>query len=271
MPVAFLPDRACLRLTGSDLRTFLQGLVTQDIAVLDQAPALYAAMLTPQGKYLYDFFLVSDGGSMVLDGERVTLPDLIKRLRMYKLRAQVAIDDLSASHGVLAGWGNAAMPAGAFTDPRLPALGWRLIVSADAPTPPADASAEDYDAHRLALGVPDASHDIERDKTLILEANIDALNGVSFVKGCYVGQELTARMKHRGNIRRRLVPVHIDGTAPPTGTALMADGKDVGSLRSARGAYGIAMIRLEDLDKAPFEADGARLTPVLPDWLAPVI
>lgn len=270
MPVAFLPERACLGLTGPDLRPFLQGLITQDIAVLDQAPALYAAMLTPQGKYLYDFFLVNDSDRLLLDGERATLPDLIKRLTMYKLRAKVDIADLSASHRLLAGWGDAAMPAGAFADPRLPALGWRLIAGADA-TIPANASAEDYDAHRLALGVPDASRDIERDKTLILEANIDVLNGVSFAKGCYVGQELTARMKHRGNIRRRLTPVRIDGATPPPGTELMANGKAVGSLRSARGEQGIAMIRLEDLDKAPFDADGARVTPVMPDWLATVI
>lgn len=270
MPVADLPDRACLRLTGPDLRSFLQGLITQDIAVLDQAPALYAAMLTPQGKYLYDFFLVQDGDGLLLDGERATLPDLIKRLTMYKLRAKVDIADLSTSHRVLAGWGDAKMPEGGITDPRLPALGWRLIASQDTALS-VDASAEAYDTHRLALGVPDASRDIERDKTLILEANIDALNGVSFAKGCYVGQELTARMKHRGNIRRRLTPVRIDGPTPPPGTALTADGKAVGDLRSVRGDQGIAMIRLEDLDKAPFDAEGARVTPVMPDWLAPVI
>lgn len=268
MPIALLDHRACLRLTGPDVRPFLQGLITQDIDLLDQAPAIYAAMLTPQGKYLFDFFLVRGGDSAILlETEAARLPQLMQRLTMYRLRAKVEIADISASRRVLAGWGGSPMPDGGFADPRLPGLGWRLIAAAGTDTA-ADATADDYDRHRLALGVPDASRDIEIEKTLILEANIDALGGVSFKKGCYVGQELTARMKHRGNIRRRLLPVRAEGSLPPPGTALTADGRAVGELRSGQDGHAMALIRLEDLDKAPFRAEGARITPVIPDWLA---
>lgn len=286
-----LEDRGVLAITGDDARTFLQGLISNDINKVTPTHAIHAALLTPQGKYLHDFFIVeAAGGTLLLDGERARLDDLAKRLKLYKLRAKVTIEDQSAQ------WRVAALPGGAgadipgsdagaaqakdggvlFVDPRLTALGARAILPADG----AEATLSGlglragdraaYDILRLGLGVPDGSRDMVVDKSILLESGFDELNGVDWKKGCYMGQELTARTKYRGLIKKRLLPVEIEGTLPEAGTPITLDGKEVGEVRSTvadgTGGRGLAMIRLEHLDAGPFEAAGAKITPHKPDW-----
>lgn len=289
-----LEDRGVLRLTGEDARTFLQGLVSNDIELLSSQRALYAALLTPQGKYLFDFLLFERDGEILLDGELARLPALRQRLTMYKLRAKVGIDDVSESHAVLAVYGAGAAPAldlpetpGATrasgdavlaVDPRLAELGGRALLPRAAVegfvagAGLARGSAEDHDRHRLALGVPDGSRDLVVDKTVLLEAGFEELGGVSFTKGCFVGQELTARTKHRGLVKRRLVPVRIDGPSPAPGSIIRRGEREAGEMRSSRGPLGLAMLRLEQLGQAaekagPLVADDSILVPQPPSWL----
>lgn len=287
-----LEDRGVLAIAGDDARTFLQGLISNDINKVTEDHAIHAALLTPQGKYLHDFFIAqAPGGALLVDGERARLDDLAKRLKLYKLRAKVTVEDQSDAWRVAAltgGAGTAALApeAGAaqamdggvlFTDPRLAALGARAILpmdSAEATLGGLGLSAGDrafYDLQRLALGVPDGSRDLVVDKSILLESGFDELNGVDWKKGCYMGQELTARTKYRGLIKKRLLPVEIEGPLPEAGTPVTLDGKEVGELRSSAadgaGGRGLALIRLEHLEAGgPFEAAGARIIPHKPDW-----
>lgn len=264
-----LSSRGLLAITGEDRKSFLQGVITQDMTALQPGRAIYGALLTPQGKYLHDFLIVEDGERLLVDCLRERLPDLLRRLTLYRLRSKAVFADLSDSHAVAASPAAFDWPAGAvvYDDPRLPALGQRAILPradlprADLPDGLLDESA--YDRHRLALGIP-APADFEIDKTLILEGNLDALNGVSFSKGCYVGQELTTRTKHRGKVRRRLLPVDVAGPLPAPGTPITRDGKDIGSLRSGQGARAMASLRIEDL--RPGETYACGDATVVPDW-----
>jgi hypothetical protein len=228
--------------------------------------AIWAALLTPQGKWLADFFLIATGDVLLLDLEAAQLPMLIQRLSRFRLRAKVALRDASADWRVYAAWGEGAPPEGLTArDPRLPEAGWRVLAPAGLPT---NASAEDYAAHRLALGLPDGSKDMEAEKSVLLEGGFDELNGISWTKGCYMGQELTARTRYRGLLKRRLVPVAIEGPAPERGTPIMTpDGAEAGEMRSSQGAQGLALLRLEWLDKGALAAGGARLTPQPPSWM----
>ncbi|MCA3391638.1 MAG: folate-binding protein, partial [Roseomonas sp.] len=187
-------------------------------------------------------------------------------LNRFKLRAKVALRDASAEWRVHAAWGEGPPPEWiAARDPRLPEAGWRVLSSSALPT---NASAEDYAVHRLALGLPDGSKDMEAEKSVLLEGGFDELNGISWTKGCYMGQELTARTRYRGLLKRRLVPVVIDGPAPGRGTPVVtADGAEAGEMRSSQGAQGLALLRLEWLDKGGLSAGGARLTPQPPPWM----
>ena len=289
---AILAGRSILRLTGSDTRVFLQGLISNDITALTPDHALYAALLTPQGKYLFDFLLYDTPSGILLDGERERLPALAQRLSMYRLRAKVAIENTDGELVVLAVFGGDALarlklaPAvGAArvengvtiaVDPRLAALGARVVLphaEVDAfmtahglaPAPPAE-----YDRHRLALGVPDGSRDLIVDKSLLLESGFEELNGVSFSKGCFVGQELTARTKHRALIKKRLVPVTVQGPLPAPGTPVTRGERDAGEMRSGVEGIALALLRLErlaDAERAPLRAGEAVLAPVPPPWL----
>ena len=283
--VTILADRAVLAVAGPDRRTFLQGLVSNDVEKVAANRAVYAALLTPQGKYLHDFFMVEVGDEIWLDAEAARLADLKRRLSVYRLRAMVEIAERPAL-AVAAAFGSGTLaaldlpdragatrpqPGGVvFVDPRLAALGARAIAEpeqlAAAGLVPGDFAA--YDRHRLALGVPDGSRDLVPDKTILLEAGFDELNGVDWQKGCYVGQELTARTKYRGLIKKRLFPVRIDGAAPPPGTPVIAAGKDAGELRSARDGFGLALLRLDAVTEgATLSADDAVLAPRRPDWM----
>ena len=251
-----------IAITGEDRVDFLQGLVSNDVAAAGPGRAVWAALLTPQGKWLADFFILSDSDRLLLDCERGQLPMVQQRLSRYRLRSRVALND--AGLNVYAAWDGEPEHAGiSAPDPRLPEAGWRVLTSDPIVT---NASEDDWDQHRLGLGLPDGSRDLESEKTVLLEAGFDELNGVSWTKGCYMGQELTARTKYRGLVKRRLVPVRIQGETPPPGTLLRHNGRDVGTMRSARGEQGMAVVRLDSLENA-LTADGSTVTPMVPGWM----
>lgn len=284
-----LHERGVIEITGPDARDFLQALITNNIEQVGPDRAIYAALLTPQGKYLFDFFLVQRGDSLLLDCEAARLPALIKRLTLYRLRSKVTLRDASADFSVAAAPGSAglaaldlpAQPGAArnreggviFTDPRLAEMGARLIL------PPgglaskmqnSPAPAEAYHALRLELGLAEGSPDIAVEKYFLLEANFEELNGVDFRKGCYVGQELVSRMKHRSAVRKRILPVTAEGPCPASGTAIFADGREAGVMHSSLGRRGLAYLRLAALQEgARLLAGDITLTPEPPAWLAP--
>jgi tRNA-modifying protein YgfZ len=261
--IAALPERRVITIAGEERVAFLQGLVSNDVAAVAPGNAIWAALLSPQGKWLADFFILTDGQLLLLDAERAHLPSLTQRLARFRLRSKVSID-VAAERSVYTAWdGRPAIDAIAAPDPRLPQAGWRLIASSPVPT---NATAAEWDMHRLSLGLPDGSRDLESDKTILLEAGFDELNGVSWSKGCYMGQELTARTKYRGLIKRRLVPVDVDGPLPPPGTPVRRDEIEVGTMRSGCERLGLAVLRLDALNAALTCGD-ARLTPRIPAWL----
>jgi folate-binding protein YgfZ len=262
---AVLNNRAIIAVSGPEVRTFLQGLITNDINKLTSEAPLYAALLTPQGKVLFDFLLYEREGTILLDCARVAAEALAKRLSMYRLRAKVGI----ASRGdlaVIASWNGGT--EGESRDPRVVGLGRRSIGMDDTES----ASADAYTAHRLDLGVPEG-RDFGQDEMFALDADLDELNGVSFDKGCYVGQELTARMKHRGTARKKLLPIEAAaGGLPAPGSRVSANGGDLGTITSIYGNRGFALIRLDRLAEAqdtPLESDGARVNVKKPSWLFP--
>jgi folate-binding protein YgfZ len=265
--IATLEHHAVIAVEGEDRVSFLQGLVSQDVTKAEPGRALWSALLTPQGKWLAEFFIMTDGERLLLDVEAENRDELIKRLSRFRLRAKVSV--LPADYVVHAAWGG---PAPAVSDGlvaedvRLPQAGFRILSRAGLA---ANATLGEWDAHRIALGLPDGARDLEREKTVLLEAGFDELGGISWTKGCYMGQELTARTRYRGLLKRRLVPVAIDGPAPAPGTIVMtAEGRDVGTMRSAEGAQGLALLRLEVLGgAAALTAGDARLKPQVPAWM----
>ena len=284
-----LQDRGVLSVSGPDRRPFLQGLVSNDIERVTRDTAYYAALLTAQGKYLHDFVMVEAGESIWLETEAARLGDLKRRLSIYRLRAKVSLEeqpDLAVAavfgEGALAALGlsdtlGAARVLGsgvALVDPRLTALGARAILARDragcefADLGLAEADFETYDRLRLSLGIPDGSRDLVPEKSILLEAGFDELNGIDWQKGCYVGQELTARTKYRGLVRKRLMPVKIHGPAPAPGTVVTAGGHEVGEMRSSCGELGLALLRVEPvLQGRKLEAGAANLAPITPAWM----
>ena len=254
MPGEPAPDRTVLRITGADRETFLQGLVTNDVRRLS-AGALYAALLTPQGKYLADFLLVPAGDAILLDVQSDLAEGLLRRLSMYRLRADVAIarTDLQVTRGL------GAAPEGAFADPRHPDLGWRSYGPAAAPAATTGPGI-DWDAIRVAHVIPETGMELRPDESYILEAGFERLHGVDFRKGCYVGQEVTARMKHKTELKKGLVGVHIAGDAAPGTEVTTADGKPAGTMFTRAGDRAIAWLR-HDRATGTLNAGQARLTP----------
>lgn len=228
-----MQSRKVFRLSGTDARKFLQGLVTNDVKKLDHG-LVYAAMLTPQGKYICDFFLVPEGEHILLDAPAQNADALIKRLSMYRLRADVAIEETS----LIVSQGIASKPKGAFDDPRHSALGWRLYGSED------HSEDVDWTAIRVAHCIPEHGLELTPD-TFILEASYERLNGVDFRKGCYVGQEVTARMKHKTELRKGYATVSVSHEVP-FGTMIQnEDGKEVGQVCSQSGGEAIAYLRFD--------------------------
>jgi len=283
---AMLAERGILEVAGDDRVAFLQGLVSNDVAKVAPNRAVYAALLTAQGKFLHDFFIVAQGDAFYLDAEAARLADLQKRLTLYKLRSKVSFADAGARFTIAAAWGgdalrllglagpgNAKAFAGgiAYADPRLAALGIRFLLprggeNAIEQAGFARADAAAYDRHRLALGVPDGSRDLEIERSILLENGFEELNGVDFQKGCYMGQELTARTKYRALIKKRLLPVTVDGPLPAPGTKVMAGEQEMGEMRSGRDGAALAVLKLDALE-SKLTAGGATITPRKPEWL----
>lgn len=267
---AALPGRGVVEVAGPDRQAFLQGLVSNDVTEAAPGRAVWAALLTPQGKYLADFFIFDGGDRLLLECRRDGAASLVQRLGRYRLRSAVTVSDRSDDWRVFAAWGDGlpSLPSGARAtpDPRLAQAGWRILAAEEIPT---NANAGDYDAHRLALGLPDGPPDLEPERTVLMEAGFDPLNGISWTKGCYMGQELTARTRYRGLIKRRLVPVELrSGSLPPPGAEIRQAGEIVGEMRSGRGLRGLALIRNEAVTKSdPLVSEGAELAVIVPPWL----
>ncbi|MFO1176701.1 MAG: folate-binding protein [Paracoccaceae bacterium] len=242
-----VPGRAVIRVGGADRETFLQGLVSNDVHRLKQG-MVYAALLTAQGKYLADFFLVPADDAILIDVAAPLADGLMKRLGLYRLRAAVTIE-ATALH-VRRGTGPA--PAGGFADPRDPALGWRAIGPE-----PGSAPSDRWDALRVAHLIPETLIELIPDETYILEAGFERLHGVDFRKGCYVGQEVTARMKHKTDLRKGLALVSISGAAEP-GTPITAEGKEAGTLFTRAGDLALAHLRF-DRAEGPMRAGSAEV------------
>lgn len=235
MPGERIDDRQVISVSGVERAEFLQGLITNDVARAEGG-LVYAALLTPQGKYLADFFIYSSGDVIFLDVNRDIAADLIRRLGMYKLRARVEIEPVD----VIVTRGLGAVPDGAFADPRDPALGWRGYGLA----PDDRDGGVDWTDIRVAQCIPEAGIELVPNETFILEVGFERLHGVDFRKGCYVGQEVTARMKHKTELRKGLAVVLVDGTAP-VGTPITTEGKPAGQLYSQSGGRGIAYLRFD--------------------------
>ncbi len=233
-------------MTGEDADKLLSGLLTNDVEHLACQNAIHAGLLSPQGKILFDFLVARTDGGFLLDVARDKAADLVKRLTMYRLRAKVDLADVSGESAVLAYWGSDTLPAGvtACADPRHPALGQRCIMPAKSVSPlSSDAAA--YHAHRIALGVPEGGKDYDFGDAFPHEANFDLLHGVSFDKGCYVGQEIVARMEHRGTVRKRIVRVTGATDLPEERADILMGEVVIGKLGSVAGHHGLAMIRLD--------------------------
>jgi tRNA-modifying protein YgfZ len=254
MPIAHLADRGVVSVTGEDAKTFLDGLLTCDLDRVAPGRPRYGALLSPQGKILFDFILFQDGeGGYFFDCAQAQAADLARRLGFYKLRAKAAVADRSGTMAVIAGWGAARKPgdlALAADDPRLAELGWRAIVPAGEATR-MEVDAAVYHAHRIALGVPEGGKDFSFGGAFPHEALMDQLHGIDSDKGCYVGQEVVSRMEHRGTARTRIVPlVYVEGSPPAAGSEVTAGGRMVGASGSGAGARGLAMLRLDKVADA---------------------
>jgi folate-binding protein YgfZ len=242
---------------GPDARSFLNGLLTQEIETLAEGELRFAGLLTPQGRLLYDLFVAGVEDGLLLDVAAEHRDAILMRLTMYKLRAKV---ELAAS--TLSVF--ASFPAGeGLADPRLPALGSRSY----APALETTATEDDHDARRLALGVP-GPVDWGTDKTYPIEANFDLLNGIDFKKGCFVGQETTSRMKRRGVIKNRMLPIAFDGPPPAFGTEVLAGELRAGEVLSGRDGRAMALLRLDRIEGADLTVDGRSVRVDRPDWVA---
>lgn len=263
MPVTEITNRCCLDITGEDAKSFLQGMVTNDLALLDDQPALYACLLSPQGKFLHDFLMTKRDDGYRLEVLKEQAEILIKRLKLYKLRAKVTFQ-INEAQKIYAGWAESEMPDGGYRDPRLENLGWRLISDAPVETT-AEFSA--YDLMRIKAAVPDGSRDLTQELSTIYEGNIDLLNGVAYEKGCYMGQELTARMYYRGLIKKRLFPIKADSSELTTGEEVLRNGRFAGKIGSTVDNWGLVCLKTADIE-TPYEtASGIGLSIIRPEQI----
>ncbi len=289
-----LEDRGVLAVTGADARAFLQALVSNDVMRVTGAQAVHAALLTPQGKFLHDFFIAAGGTgddeALLLDCEAARLADLKRRLGIYRLRSKATLTDRSDTLAVAAAFGagvagalqlkdtpGAARPLDGgvvFVDPRLAEAGARAILPRDTAASLLETAGlgggerEAYERRRIALGLPDGSRDMDVEKAILLENGFDELHGVDWEKGCFIGQELTARTRYRGLVKKRLIPVKVDGPLPPPGAPVRDGEREVGQIRSGVGDVALALLRLEALSRegAVLTAGDATLTPQKPSW-----
>jgi folate-binding protein YgfZ len=276
MKAAFLPDRGVVKLNGDDARHFLNNLVTTELGDLKPGTARFAALLTPQGKIVADFLVTEapagHGGGFLIDCPKALADQLATKLGFYKLRAKVTVENLTGQLGVLAAWGGtpAMLPDLAFPDPRESGLGYRILVPEELSEKLAAVlgaellAADNYEQHRIVCGVPQGGKDFMYGDAFPHETNMDRLHGVSFDKGCYVGQEVVSRMQHRGTARTRTVRLVVDGPSPEAGIDVVADGKAVGKMGSSRAGHALALLRLDKVSDAlakgaPLSAGGIAL------------
>jgi folate-binding protein YgfZ len=276
--IAELPDRALIRLSGAAAQAFLQGLITNDIGKAEGEGAIHAGLLTPQGKILFEFFVLPDGDGYLLDVAKAESEALRQRLSFYRLRANVAIE-AETGLKLAAAWGDlnpASLPAGTrvFADPRLAAMGYRLLLPTAASVGAlgcAVVGEEAYHAHRIAEGVPEGGRDYAFGEAFPHDALFDQLGGVDFAKGCFVGQEVVSRMQHRGTARKRIVGVEGEGDLPDPGSEIMAGDVPIGTLGSVAGRSGLALIRLDRAEEAkakgvPLRVGSVLITLRIPAW-----
>jgi hypothetical protein len=286
MKSALLPDRGVIKVIGDDARKFLHGLVTADMLGVTPGTARFCALLTPQGKIIADFFVTeapqADGSGFFLDIPRALAVTLVEKLNLYKLRSKILIEDLTEILGVLAVWEGidatkqvTTKQGLSYADPRLPVLGLRVIIAPHRAAAAASelgaglVSAEDYEAHRIALGVPCGGLDFAYGDAFPHEADMDQLGGVDFAKGCYVGQEVVSRIEHRGIARMRAVALRYEGATPERGAPITAGERQVGTMGSAARGCGIALIRLDrvaEAEQAVLAAGGIPIRLIKPDW-----
>lgn len=257
--IARLESRAVIAVGGADWRDFLQGLITQDVDSLGPDELRFGALLTPQGRLLFDLFVAATAEGALIDVAAEGRDDLLRRLTIYRLRAKVTLEAVDL--GVFAAWGDTPPPGDWRPDPRLGSLGWRLYGAAEA-----TAREADWDAHRLAQGVPGPA-DWGSDRTYPIEANFDLLAGIDFKKGCFVGQETTSRMKRRGTIKNRMLPIVFDGPPPPFGAEVLAGELRAGEVLSGRDGRAMALLRLDRIDGAALSVDARPVQVERPDWL----
>ena len=282
-----LEKRAILLISGADKRTFLQSLISNDMMRVSENRSIFAAFLSPQGKYQYDFFISQTKSGFFIDCERDRLKNLSERLSIFKLRADVSFLDYSDTFRVFSIWGPSALrqlelpaspghsedsPLGrVMVDPRLVSAGIRVITKSDHLSLPGAllVGSKDYDLHRLNLGLTDGCRDLIIDKSILLEANFDELNGVDWNKGCYLGQEVTARSRYRGLIKKRFIPVKISEGQAKTGDIIFSEDKKIGQIRSISGELAMAIINIEYLkaDSSPYLSNDCKLLPIIPDWI----
>ncbi|HEX8470350.1 MAG TPA: folate-binding protein [Brevundimonas sp.] len=256
--IAHLDSRALIRVSGDDVKAFLHNLLTQDVETLGEGELRFGALLSPPGRLLFDLFLFGEPGAVVLDVAAERRDALIQRLTMYKLRAKVEI--IADERPVVASWPEIA--DGFIADPRTTLLGGRHYGDA-----PVTASEADFDAHRLAVGVPDPARDMAVDRTYPIEADFDLLNGIDFAKGCFVGQETTSRMKRRGTIKNRMLPIAFDGPAPEIGAEVLLNGdRRAGEVMTGADGSAIALLRLDRIDGV-LTVDGRPVTVRTPAWM----
>ncbi|MCZ4279560.1 folate-binding protein [Kiloniella laminariae] len=289
-----LEHRSILALEGEDLVPFLQGLVTQDVSRVSLERAVWSAFLTPQGKFLHEFFLcASPTGGLLLECEKDRAADLLRRLSLYRMRSKVTLQNLVDDYVILALYGEGIpeklglscnkgqsriiefsdTKGQIFIDPRHAGLGARAIIPRqhletfllELKLP--QGALENYDRLRFSLGIPDGSRDLDVEKSILLENGFNELDAIDWKKGCFIGQELTARTKYRALIKKRLIPVKISGPAPTAGSDIIHQGKSVGTLRSLCGDIGLATLRVDVLDQSELLCEEAVLQPHLPDWI----
>ena len=253
-----LADRALVAVSGPDWRAFLQGLVSQDVLTLEDGELRYGLLLSPQGRVLYDLFILGDGDGCLLDVPFVGREDLMRRLKIYKLRARV---DIAPDDRPVAARLDGAGGEGWLADPRLAAMGQRAYGVEGGE------GLEAYEARRLALGVPGPA-DWGEDRLYALEADLDHLNAIDFHKGCFIGQETASRMKRRGQVKSRTLPVVFDGAAPPHGTEVRAGAHRAGEILSGGDGRALALLRLDRIEGEALTADGRPLSVDRPAWLA---
>jgi folate-binding protein YgfZ len=247
-----LPARGIISVKGTEAADFLQRIITNDMGLVTDERAIYAALLTPQGKYLYDFFVLAWGNGYLLDANGHQVESLLKRLKMYRLRADVELADVSEDYRVLAIYDGTHRPlgGGVFNDPRSEKMGQRVILpAAQELSWGKEGEFSTYESRRISLVIPNSTDDLIPEKSTPLELNFEELHAIDFGKGCYVGQEVTARMKHRATLRKRLLPVSFDGAAPAAGTAIMVGNREIGTMGSSAGQTGLALLRLDRLEE----------------------